>query len=128
MTLKIATDKWPFCNHIWSFSCQLHDYLSQNWDSDCHFEMLTQNAKDTNVCTPVKHFKMTVWTSVLWKMNTHLAKNGQKWSQNGHLWGTFISNQSLHIRETDFKKWNLNCAYLFWGTPRFIVCRTFYDS
>ena len=27
---------------------------------------------------PVKHLKMTVWTSVLWKMNIHMAK---KWPE-----------------------------------------------
>ena len=27
----------------------------------------------------IEHIKMTVWTSVLWKMNIQLAKNGQKW-------------------------------------------------
>jgi hypothetical protein len=37
---KIATDKWPFYYHIWPFFCQLYVYLSQNWDSDGHFEVL----------------------------------------------------------------------------------------
>ena len=27
---KIATDKWPFCDHFWPFFCQLYVYLSQN--------------------------------------------------------------------------------------------------
>ena len=31
---KIATDKWPFYVHIWPIFCQLHVYLSQNWDSE----------------------------------------------------------------------------------------------
>ena len=44
---------------------------------------------------PVKHLKMTIWTSVLWKMNILRGGNGQKWSYNCHLWGTFISNESL---------------------------------
>ena len=40
---KIVTDKWLFYDHIWSFFCQLHEYLSQNWDSDSQFEVLTES-------------------------------------------------------------------------------------
>ena len=40
---KIATDKWPFYDHIWPFFCQLYVYLSQNWDSDGHFEVLYES-------------------------------------------------------------------------------------
>ena len=40
---KIATDKWSFYDHMWSFFCQLHVYLSQNWDSDGHFEVLNKS-------------------------------------------------------------------------------------
>ena len=39
---KIATDKRPFYDHIWPFFCQPHGYLSQNWDSDSHFEVLNE--------------------------------------------------------------------------------------
>ena len=31
---------WPFYNHFWPLFCQLHKYLSQNLDSDSHFEEL----------------------------------------------------------------------------------------
>ena len=37
---KMATDKWPFYDHFWSFFCQLYIHLSQNWGSNGHFEML----------------------------------------------------------------------------------------
>ena len=37
---KRATDKRPFYDHIWSFFCQPHGYLSQNWNSNGHFEVL----------------------------------------------------------------------------------------
>jgi hypothetical protein len=40
---KIATDKWPFYYHIWPFFCQLYVYISQNWDSDDHFEVLNES-------------------------------------------------------------------------------------
>ena len=40
---KIETDKWPFYDHIWPFFCQLYVYLSQNWGSDGHFEVLNQS-------------------------------------------------------------------------------------
>ena len=30
---KMATDKWPFYDHFWSFLCQLYVCPSQNWDS-----------------------------------------------------------------------------------------------
>jgi hypothetical protein len=35
---------WPFYNHFWSVFCQLHYiYLSQNLDSDHHFEGLNMS-------------------------------------------------------------------------------------
>ena len=40
---KIATDKRPFYDHIWPLFCQPHVYLSQNWDSDGHFEVLNES-------------------------------------------------------------------------------------
>ena len=40
-------------------------------------------------------FCHNLWTSVLWKINIHEAKNGQKWSYNFHLSVSFISNQSV---------------------------------
>ena len=40
---KIATDKRPFYDHIWPFFCQPHGYLSQNWVSDGHFEVLNES-------------------------------------------------------------------------------------
>ena len=43
-----------------------------------------------NFCTNsrfrlIKQLKMTVWISVLWKINMQLAKNGQIWSKNRYL-------------------------------------------
>ena len=35
------THKRPFYDHFWPFFCQLHESLSQNWDSDGHFEVLS---------------------------------------------------------------------------------------
>ena len=40
---KIATDKWPFYDHIWPFFRQLHVYLSKNRHSDGHFEVLNKS-------------------------------------------------------------------------------------
>ena len=40
---KIASDKWPFYDHIWPFFWKLHDYLWQNWDLDGHFEVLYES-------------------------------------------------------------------------------------
>ena len=40
---KIATDKWPFLDHIWPFFGHLHVCLSQNWDSDGPFEVLNES-------------------------------------------------------------------------------------
>ena len=42
---------------------------------------------------PVKHVKMTFWTSVLWKMNIHIAK---KWPEMVVTW-SFIKGQSFPI-------------------------------
>ena len=36
-------DKWLFYNHFRPFFGQLHDYISQNWDSDSHFEVLNRS-------------------------------------------------------------------------------------
>ena len=38
---KFKFQKWPFFDHLWSCFWQLHRYLSQNWDSDGHFEVLS---------------------------------------------------------------------------------------
>jgi hypothetical protein len=34
------THKGQLYDHFWSFSCYLYVHLSQNWDSDGHFEVL----------------------------------------------------------------------------------------
>ena len=41
---KFANEKWPFSDHFWSFFCQLHVYILQNWGSDSHFEVLSWSA------------------------------------------------------------------------------------
>ena len=35
--------RYLFYDHLWSFFRQLHEYLSQNWSSDGHFEMLNKS-------------------------------------------------------------------------------------
>ena len=40
---KIEPHKWPFYDHFWPFFCQLYGYLSQNWGSDGHFEVLKKS-------------------------------------------------------------------------------------
>ena len=40
---------------------------------------------DPNEILNVGPIKMAVRTSVLWKMNIHMTKNGQKWLYKGHL-------------------------------------------
>ena len=35
--------KWPFYDHLWSLFCQLHRYISQNLDTDSHFEVLNKS-------------------------------------------------------------------------------------
>ena len=42
---------------------------------------------------PVKHVKMTVWTSLLWKINIHIA---QKWPEMVITW-SFIKGHSFPI-------------------------------
>ena len=34
---------WPFYDHLWSFFCQLHRYISQNLGADSHFEVLNKS-------------------------------------------------------------------------------------
>ena len=36
-------DKWLFYDHFRPFFGQLHDYISQNWGSDGHFEVLNRS-------------------------------------------------------------------------------------
>ena len=36
-------DKWPFYDHFRPFFGQLHDFISQNWGSDGHFEVLNRS-------------------------------------------------------------------------------------
>ena len=38
---KFKFQKWPFYAHFWTFFWHLHKYLSQNWNSGGHFEVLT---------------------------------------------------------------------------------------
>ena len=40
---KFATHKSPFYHPFWPFFRHCHNYLSQNWDSDGHFEMLNRS-------------------------------------------------------------------------------------
>ena len=40
---KFTSDKWTFYNHFWPFLCQLYENLSQNRDSDGHFEVLNKS-------------------------------------------------------------------------------------
>ena len=40
---KIEADKLPFLDHIWPLFCKLHTNLSQNWDSEGHFEVLNNS-------------------------------------------------------------------------------------
>ena len=37
---KFKLQKWPGFDYLWSFFLQLYNYLSQNWDPNCHFEVL----------------------------------------------------------------------------------------
>ena len=43
---KVASDKWPFYDHIWPLFWKLHDYLWQNWDSDGHLEVLNKSKSE----------------------------------------------------------------------------------
>ena len=47
---------------------------------------------------PIKHFKMTVWISDLWKINIHMAKKcPEPWWYNSHLRLAFVSKRSLSL-------------------------------
>ena len=56
---------------------------------------------------PVKHVKMTVWTSVLWKMNIHIAK---KWPEMVVTW-SFIKGHSFQI---SLYAWARYFLHFFW--------------
>ena len=50
MWLNLKTDrkwmslyKWPLYDHSWPFFCHMCVYLSQNWGSDGHFEVLNRS-------------------------------------------------------------------------------------
>ena len=88
----------------------LRCFMSQNFNWYKSYDTNRKNSKNANLCfwtklqkngngnisilcynlwsnqnlakfRPVKHVKITVWTSVLWKIDIHIAKkNGQKWS------------------------------------------------
>ena len=66
------------------FLCLLH--TSKKWRfaffAFLHFSSYLWNQLRFRL---VKHLKMTVWISVLWKITIYLAKNGQIWSENSHL-------------------------------------------
>ena len=66
-TYEIATDKWPFYDHIWAFICQLYVYLPQNWGSEGFLRCLTswyksydikcKNTENANKCFCTKSQK-----------------------------------------------------------------------
>jgi hypothetical protein len=37
------TEKWPLYEHFLPFFRQIYEHLSQNWDSDSHFEVLNNS-------------------------------------------------------------------------------------
>ena len=66
--------KWPDIVIKWSFISY-------------HFLRVSQacarlpSTSEASRCRPFKHLKMTVWTSVFWKLTIHFAKKGQEWSK-----------------------------------------------
>ena len=59
------------------FWTKLQKKGKENISVFCHNFWTNQNLLEFR---PVKHVLMTIWTSVLWKMNIHISKNGQNWS------------------------------------------------
>ena len=46
---KMATDIWQCNEHTWPFFANYNVYLSQNWDSDGHFEVLNKSQSDVGL-------------------------------------------------------------------------------
>ena len=40
---RISLYKWTLYDHSWPFVCHMCEYLSQNWGSDGHFEVLNRS-------------------------------------------------------------------------------------
>ena len=60
---KISTDKWPFYDHIWPFSRQLHLNLSQNCNWYKRYDTKRKNTKNVNACfcTKLEKKKMEIF-------------------------------------------------------------------
>ena len=90
--------KWPLYNLFWPFFCHMYVKLTQKWGSDGHFEVL--NRSYLRLVQKlwhkmqiflflfllyqlrfrlIKHLKMTVWISVLWKITMWLPNLVIKW-------------------------------------------------
>ena len=103
----------------------LRCFMSQNFNWYKSYDTNRKNSKNANLCfwtklqkngngnisilcynlwsnqnlakfRPVKHVKITVWTSVLWKIDIHIAKKMARNGRNMVIYkGTFVSNHSL---------------------------------
>ena len=101
----VISRRWTSLNLNWYKS---YDTKCKNTDfANVCFCTKSQKNGNGNICVlchnfwnqlefrPVKHLKMTVWTSVLWKMHIHMAKKARNGRKTVIYKGTFVSNQSL---------------------------------
>ena len=93
----------------------------QKWEYLCFVSQLLNQSK----FRPVKHLKMTVWTSVLWKMNIHMAKKWPEMVVTLSLISIFHFRSDYTFRDfptfTGHHQFNCLCLWNHSGHPQLIV-------
>ena len=70
-TIILSFQKWQFFNIFWSFFCKLHKYLSQNWGSVGHFDVL--NKSESQLVQKLWHPIQKGWLVIDKIKNTQLC-------------------------------------------------------
>ena len=99
---------WSFYNRFWLFFCHLHKYLSQNLDSDSHFEELNmcKSQLDQNLWPKLQIVLKNVFFNFGRKKTENLSfKNGHFFTICGHFYGNYIDI----FHKTEFQTVILRC-------------------
>ena len=96
---------WPFYNPFWSFFWQLHEYLSQNWASDGHFDV--PNMPKSDLDQKLLHkTQFPVFCNFVKKNTENL------WHINGHfrtISGHFLANYMKIFHKKEVQTVILRC-------------------
>ena len=104
---KLEPDKWPVLRPFLAIFCQVLTYISQNWDSVSHFEILYRFCIGSKVTTKKKNMKKC-------KKNGHrlvflFLQNFQKTEKEIFLFVFFINFEPIKIKRPTLYLHNSFC-------------------